>query len=155
MKKFLIALLSLVAVSFATTVVTSSGVNYENLGIVATISSVSNYDTIVTTDSVTLTSTFVPNRGDEVMLVHSPFVASGDSVNLIVNIDVLGIDGSVLYRIPADTLVAESEIPVSLPLLGGAKYRIKLKGITGNSTVILNKIYLVARRALTITKPWN
>lgn len=157
MKKFLIALLSLVAVSFATTVVTSSGVNYENLGIRMTISSANAYDTIAATDSATLTSDFIPNRGEEIMLVHSAITGGGsDSVNLVVNVDALGTDGSVLYRIAADTLVAASEVPVSLPLLGGAKYRIKLNGITGNGgVVILNKIYLVARRALTISKPWN
>jgi hypothetical protein len=156
--KFLSVLLLLVAFCFATTVATTSGVNYENMGIRLTISSASAYDTIAATDSATLTSDFVPPRGEEILLVHSPFTGSGsDSVHLAVNIDALAADGSVLYRALADTLASANEQPISLPLLGGAKYRIKLNGISGanGGVVILNKVYLYGRRGVTVAKPYD
>jgi len=159
--KFLSVLLLLVAFCFATDIVTTSGVNYESLGFSATISSTTGFDTLSGVDSVTLITNYIPQKGCETILVKDASSGySQDSLFALVYVDALDLNGNTLFRTLVDTLVNVSTvtpgIAISLPMVGGAKYKVKLvtTSATGGQSII-NRAYLLSRRALTLSKPWN
>ena len=153
MFKHILAVLAAVAVAHAITPVYTSGVNYENLGIVQTISSAAAYDTLVATDSINLVTT-TGRDGAELFLVRDAITGGGsDSVAVQVMVDALDGNGNLLYRTIADSLTAAAGEAISLPAIVGAKMRIKRVGYTGNGgVVILNRIYLAARRVINFDK---
>ena len=158
MKNILAFLLIVVSFAYAAAPTFSSGVNYTHLGIATggSISTATGYDTLGAADSATLTSNFVPEKGTENILVNSAITGTG-SDSLVIQVLVDALDGSdnLLYRTIADTITSNAGEPVTLPLYGATKYRIKLKTITGSGTqVILNRLYIYARTVLTQSKEW-
>lgn len=157
MKNFILLICVFVAAVFAAAPSTTTDVNYEDIGTIVTISGAAAFDTLGATDSSTLTSTLVNREGCEYILTRDAFTGSGsDSVAVQVLVDALDGGGTLLFRTIADTAVLAAGEAVSLPLVGGTQYRVKLKSIAPSGTVIiLNRLYIVGRRLLTVTKTWR
>jgi hypothetical protein len=154
---FLLAALGIQAA--APTTISSPAV-CEPGGIFFTISSAASLDTVVKTDSVTLldSKAFGTARdGWEYILLRDVITGDGaDSVNMRLVVDALDGSGNLFYRTEVDTMTDSTGEAISLPInnsVNGWKYRIKLIGITGNGgEVILNRMYIIKRRPVTIHK---
>ena len=126
------------------------------------ISSKAAYDTIVgDTGSVTIASNVRFENGWRYVLIRDAFTGSSsdsDSVNVVVNVEALDASGNLLYSTPVDTFTTPAGEAVDLTIgtaVFGDKYRIKLKGITGNGgEVIINRLRIVKWRPVVLQKKY-
>lgn len=159
MKKIFGMVLALAAFAFAVAPTVTSGVNYEALGIATggKISAAAAYDTLGATDSSTLATGFVQDKFCESIFTIDAITGTGsDSLAVQVIVDALDYNGNLMFRTVVDTISTATGEAITLPLNGGSKYRIKLKSIAPSGTqIILNRMYILSRRVVTINRQWN
>lgn len=120
-----------------------------------TISATTGLDTLSGADSLTIELNNPLDPGWNYHIVRDAFTGT-DSVDVIVYVDNLDFAGNLLYRTAVDTFTAATGEAIALPLWEtalGPKFRIKLVSTadTGGQ-LILNRMYLIARRAVQVVK---
>jgi hypothetical protein len=152
-KKIIITLVALSAVVLATAPVSTSGVNYDNYRVVASITK----DTVAGTALDTLISGLRNVSGEELVLVRaaSTNIPLDDSCAISVSVQATDGLGNLIYSVAVDSFTTIAGEAVALPRVGGEEMRITLKGYGANKSVHLNGIKILARKVLTITKPWD
>ena len=124
-------------------------------------STVAASDTVVSTAICTLMTDFNPERGYEYIIVRDAITGTGaDSVDLTVNIACKdGAGGNLLYTVLLDTMAASAGEAVNLEIGSaalGLRYDVTVTGGGDNGAeVILNRVYLFKRRAVSTTKEWR
>lgn len=152
-KKISLILAMAFAVAFATAPVSTSGVNYSNYRVVASITK----DTVAATALDTLISGIRNVNGEELVLVRaaSTNIPLDDSCAISVSVQATDGLGNLIYSVAVDSFTTIAGEAVALPRVGGEEMRIIFKGYGANKSVYLNSIKILARKVLTITKPWD
>lgn len=144
---------------FATPVSCLSGVNYDNLGIIKKVATGAGgaTDTLGSaTDSSTILDNYVPGPYEQI-LVRNTFTGTGAAtITATVFVDALDSAGGVLTRTAVDTMNAAAGECMSLPMVGGSKYRVKIIGYGSSGfPVYMNRFYVTGRRVINWNKDWR
>lgn len=121
------------------------------------ISTSTSFDSLEgTADTVTLLdSTWTADLRWDYVLTRDAFVASGDSVVAIVQVDCF-YGNNLIYSYAVDTCTAEAGEAVHMSFGGvnfGNRYRVRLMAATDNGAkTVINRVYMWRRRPVTIMK---